>query len=78
MRVSKVREENLRERLAAYLRNEVFSGRLRPGQRIIESRVAKKMNVGQPTIREALQVLEHEGLITRISRKGCRVTVLSA
>ncbi len=77
MRVSKLREENLRERLAGYLRNEVFSGRLRPGQRIVESRIAKKMNVGQPTIREALQVLEHEGLITRISRKGCRVTDLS-
>jgi len=77
MTASKLREENLRERLSGYLRNEVFSGRLRPGQRIIESQIAKKMNVAQPTIREALQVLEHEGLITRISRKGCRVTDLS-
>jgi DNA-binding GntR family transcriptional regulator len=77
MRVAKRRDENLRERLAAYLRNEVYSGRLKPGQRIVESQIARKMDVGQPTIREALQVLEHEGLITRISRKGCRVIDLS-
>jgi DNA-binding GntR family transcriptional regulator len=77
VRISKRKDENLRERLAAYLRNEVFSGRLKPGQRIVESQIARKMDVGQPTIREALQVLEHEGLITRISRKGCRVADLS-
>jgi len=70
-------ESSLRERLASLLREAIFVGKLKPGERIVESQLAKDMNVGQPTIREALQVLEYEGLITRASKRGCRVTDLS-
>jgi len=68
--------ESARERLAFLLRRAIFAGKLKPGERIVESQLAKEMGVGQPTIREALHVLENEGLVTRTSMKGCRVTNL--
>jgi len=68
---------SLREQLAVLLREAIFTGKLKPGERIVESQLARDMQVGQPSIREALQDLEHEGLITRISKRGCRVTDLS-
>ncbi len=71
------RAEHLRHRLADYLRAEIFALRRRPGDRIVESALARELGVGQPTIREALQVLEHEGLVIRASNKGCRVTNLN-
>lgn len=70
-------QTSLRERLASLLRNAIFSGALKPGERIVETQLARDMHVGQASIREALQDLEHEGLITRISKRGCRVTDLS-
>jgi DNA-binding GntR family transcriptional regulator len=71
------RVEHLRQRLADYLRADIFALRRKPGERIVESVVARELGVGQPTIREALQVLEHEGLVVRTSNKGCRVTNLT-
>lgn len=77
MSIATFQQDNMRERLATFLRDGIFSGRQKPGERIVESQLAKELQVGQPTIREALQVLEHEGLVSRISKRGCRVTELS-
>ena len=68
----------MREQLSDSIRMAIFEGKLRPGDALVESRLAREMNVGQPTLREALQVLEHEGLVTRVARKGIFVTELSA
>ena len=35
-----------------------------PGERIVESKIAREWGVGQPTVREALKTLENEGLVT--------------
>jgi len=55
----------------------IVSGDLNPGDRIVESRVAKQLGVGQPTVREALVALEHQGLVVRKTNQGCIVTSLS-
>src|SRR5688572_12159303 len=68
--------ESARERLASLLRKAIFTGKLKAGERIVESQLAREMGVGQPTIREGLHVLENEGLVTRTPMKGCRVTYL--
>ena len=55
----------------------ILSGELKPGDRIVESRFARQLGVGQPTVREALVALEHQGLVSRKTNRGCMVTELS-
>lgn len=59
------------------LRELIISGRLNPGDRIVESRLARQLAVGHPTVREALIALEHQGLVVRRPNQGCSVTRLS-
>lgn len=59
------------------LRDLILKGDLKPGERIVESRIAKQLGVGQPTVREALVELEHYGLVVRRSNQGCIVTSLT-
>ena len=65
-----VKQLNLRDELEARLREAIFSGRLRPGDRIVEYKVAREMGVGQNSVREALIVLEHQGLVTGFRTKA--------
>jgi DNA-binding GntR family transcriptional regulator len=55
----------------------IINGDLQPGDRIVESRIARDIGVGQPTVREALVALEHQGLVVRKATQGCVVTSLT-
>jgi DNA-binding GntR family transcriptional regulator len=72
-----VAKNGLSSEIASTIRNLILNGELRPGDRIIESRVAKQLGVGQPTVREALVELEHQGLVSRKPNYGCFVTTLT-
>lgn len=63
--------------VAGGLRNLILSGQLRPGERVIEWKIARQLGIGQPTAREALLILEGEGLLQRHPNRGCTVTRLS-
>jgi DNA-binding GntR family transcriptional regulator len=64
-------------RIAETIRDMIVAGELNPGDRIVESRMARQIGVGQPTVREALAVLEHQGLVARKANQGCVVTTLT-
>ena len=64
-------------RIAETIRGLIVSGELKPGDRIVESRMARQIGVGQPTVREALVALEHQGLVVRKANQGCVVTALT-
>jgi len=68
----------LRAQVANFLRDLILSGKLKPGERVVERTLAKSLGVGQATVREALQVLEHEGLIVKKANTASFVTQLSA
>jgi DNA-binding GntR family transcriptional regulator len=55
----------------------IVAGDLLPGDRVVESRIAREIGVGQPTVREALVALEHQGLVVRKANQGCVVTSLT-
>jgi DNA-binding GntR family transcriptional regulator len=63
--------------VAAFVHGLIVTGELKPGERIIESRLAKRLGIGHPTVREALVALEHQGLVVRRANQGCVVTTLS-
>jgi DNA-binding GntR family transcriptional regulator len=65
-----------KDRVVAELREAIVSGRMRPGDAVVEGRVARQLGVGQPVIREALLDLEHQGFVQRVPYKGTSVTRL--
>lgn len=68
----------LRVRVADRLRAAILSGRLRPGTDLVETALAEQMNVSRAPIREAIQILENDGLVETIAYKGKRVKPLTA
>jgi len=62
---------------ARALRDMILSGQLRPGDRVVENRLTGVLNISRPPLREAMRVLEQEGLIVQVPRRGAIVTPLS-
>jgi DNA-binding GntR family transcriptional regulator len=54
---------SLRHRIADEIRQAILAGKLKPGDRLIEVEISKQMGVSRGPIREALRVLEQEGLL---------------
>lgn len=54
---------SLRHRIAEDIRQAIIEGKLKPGDRLLEVEMSKQMGVSRGPIREALRVLEQEGLI---------------
>lgn len=67
----------LRQDIYDYLRDQIINGNLKPGERIVETRIAKELNVSQSPIREALRDLELMGLVDSVPFKGTFVKELT-
>jgi DNA-binding GntR family transcriptional regulator len=74
---SEVEKVSLRERIAQIIQGRILAGDFAPGDRIAEIAVSRQMGVSQNTVREALQIIEHQGLVTKIANVGTFVTRLS-
>jgi DNA-binding GntR family transcriptional regulator len=68
---------HVKDNLAAHFRNEIVSGRLRPGENIVEVQWAKTLGVSQSSVREALNILSAEGFVQKGSGQIAQVTKLS-
>jgi DNA-binding GntR family transcriptional regulator len=68
----------LRMIIADMLRRNIITGKLRPGTVLVETALAEQMNVSRAPIREAIQILENDGLVETIAYKGKRVKPLTA
>ena len=66
------------EQIAARVGERILDGRLLPGERIGEQELADEFQVSRGPVREALRILEREGLATLLARRGAIVTELSA
>ncbi len=62
---------------AQKLRDAILSGIFRPGERMVEADLCRRMGVSRPSIREALRRLEAERLITIRPNRGPMVTEIS-
>ncbi|MDK1476760.1 GntR family transcriptional regulator [Streptomyces sp. 549] len=69
---------SLREQIREHLVEGIVSGRWKPGERIVERRIAVELEVSQTPVREALRELETLRLIESAPNKGVRVRALSA
>jgi len=59
------------------IRRRIFTGEFRPGQKINESEVAVNLGISRSPVREAFRILERDGLITTLPRKGSYITDIS-
>lgn len=66
------------EQIAARVGERILDGRLPPGVRIGEQELADEFQVSRGPVREAIRILEREGLATLLARRGAIVTDLSA
>src|SRR5882757_5615020 len=69
-------EPLVKHTLAGQLRDEIVSGALRPGERIVEGTWARKFGVAQGSIREAINILAQEGFVAKESGRSARVVSL--
>lgn len=68
-----VRSEPLSSSIKRILLDRIVKGDLVPGERIVESRLAKELNISQSPVREALRDLAAMGMVDIESRRGARV-----
>lgn len=63
----------LRDVVFQTLREAILKGDLKPGERLMELQLAAKLGVSRTPIREAIRMLQQEGLAITIPRRGAEV-----
>ena len=69
--------QSLPEQIAARLSERITAGIYAPGRRVMEQEVSAEFSVSRGPVREALRLLEREGLVTILPRRGAQVTQLT-
>lgn len=67
----------LRDEVFNTLRERILKGYLKPGERLMEIHLADQLGVSRTPIREAIRMLELEGLVKMVPRKGAQVASIS-
>lgn len=67
----------LRDVVFQTLREAILKGELKPGERLMELQLASRLGVSRTPIREAIRMLEQEGLAVTIPRKGAEVAKMT-
>jgi len=65
---------SLSDQIAAALAAAISRGEYKPGDRIHEQAVSTRFGVSRGPIREALRILDKQGLVSILPRRGARVT----
>ena len=67
----------LREVVFMTLRRQILKGELKPGERLMEIKLANRLGVSRTPVREAIRKLEHEGLVEMVPRRGAHVAEIT-
>lgn len=66
------------EETAALLRERIFEGRYAPGARLAQAELSAELSLSRTPLREALRLLEEQGLVRTDERGGARVSTMGA
>ncbi len=61
---------SLAEQAYEYISNLIIEGKLKPGEKLIETDLCQRFGISRSPIRECFRMLDSEGLITITPRKG--------
>ena len=67
----------LRDVVFNTLRQAILRGELKPGERLMEIHLGEQLGVSRTPIREAIRMLELEGLVKMVPRRGAEVAKIS-
>jgi DNA-binding GntR family transcriptional regulator len=68
---------NLKDGVVNAVRTLIFAGDLRPGQKIDQAEICARLGTSRAPLREALIVLDNEGLVETVARRGAFVALLT-
>lgn len=77
MTVRPIRPISASARVAAGLRARILAGEYLPGERIVQEDLAEQFGASRLPVRDALRLLEAEGLVTLVANTGAWVAKLS-
>lgn len=72
-----VPSQSILDQIYEALKERILLGKIAPGERIIESTVAKDFHTSRTPVRGAFQRLIQDGLVERVLQGGLRVTVIT-
>lgn len=64
----------IKDSIFSILRTTILDGKLEPGHHLVERDIARQLRVSRTPVREAIQKLENEKLVTHVPRKGVFVS----
>lgn len=73
MGLEKLGNKQTKDRIADMLRSEILSGRIVDGEELAQEQLAEILQVSRMPVREALQILELEGLLLRLPNRHMQV-----
>jgi len=75
--VNPINKTLISNQLIDFFREKIIFGSFKPGYRIVERKIASDFNISQSPVREALKIIEEEGLLVSIKNKGSYVSDIS-
>lgn len=75
--IKPLRNHSLTERVRDSLEMLITQAQLEPGQRLVETELSKEFAISRGPLREAFRLLEQDGLVINIPRKGTFVAPLT-
>lgn len=73
-----IKIKRITEEIVSQIREQIAKGQLKPGDRLPSERdMAQQLGVSRPTVREALQVLEHTGFVEILQGSGTYINDIS-
>jgi len=71
--IENIPQQQVRDKVYRSLRQAIVSGRLMPGERLVERKLAEQLSVSRTPVREAIRSLELEGMVYHVPRVGVLV-----
>jgi len=71
-------DASLRNKIFKYIKTQIINGNYKPGESLVESKLAEELGVSRTPIREAVHLLELEGLVEITPNKGAIVVGISS
>lgn len=72
-----IKQKSIREQVYESLKEAIVNGEIQSGEKIVELDYAERFGVSRTPLREALRMLELEGLVTSADRGGVTVNYIS-
>jgi DNA-binding GntR family transcriptional regulator len=69
--------ESVQKQAVEKLRAGILAGVFRPGDKLVEADLCKRLGISRPSVREALRSLEAEGLVLIVPNRGPQIPILT-